>query len=129
MICIDNFFILISAFASGRTAYVKGWNAVLFFFLHFLVVLSSDIAGGICGLAFGLLKNPSMSKEEAFKYILYGVIIGIFFGIFLMTIVMKLLPNDKSSKSKVDSSEHDYELDHDQQKRKSRDDGYNLELG
>jgi hypothetical protein len=84
-------FALATAATTGLKAYRKGYSGVMF---AFVLVVGSAFAAGIgVGLVGPLTANPTASKDDLGAGIILGAVAGGAFGMLLMGLVSRLLPD------------------------------------
>ena len=86
-------FALLMAVSAGFKAWKKGYSGTLFGVLFAIVCTSAFCAGMSAGIVIPLMMNPSTPKDEIGLAMITGSLIGGSFGVSLMGLVTRLLPD------------------------------------
>ena len=87
------FFALTSAIASGGRAWKKGYNGPIFGLLFILVCGTALMTGALTGMVAKLTIDPSSGRDAVGGATALGGILGGSYGMGLMTLVTKMMPD------------------------------------
>lgn len=87
------FFALTTALSCGARAWKKGYNGPIFGLLFVLVCGVALLTGALTGMVVKLTIDPSSSKDAVGGAMALGGILGGSYGMGLMTLVTKMMPD------------------------------------
>jgi hypothetical protein len=89
------------AVGTGMQVYRKGYNGFFYGLLYVVVCMSAVIAGSFLAIVIAVTLDPQLAKDDIGGAGGFGGSLGMAFGVILMGLVTRLLPDARPSRPKA----------------------------